>query len=245
MRTLISGGSSDIGRAIVERRISMSDEIATTTSRDPSRLTYSKPVCAVEFHLNDPMKNSNELINWIHDGVDALILNAATRNSSLRRIDEYDSSEIREMMDINFYGNVWLLQQCLRKMKQQRFGRIVYISSMAVLGGSKYSLYSASKGALEALIRGIATDYGEFNITANSIRPAVVETERTKRFWKRTSYVEVMKPLIPLSRFALPLDVAKSTDYFLEKDCYSTGSVLDVSGGLPQLRVESLFKVGL
>ena len=245
MRTLISGGRSDIGRALIERRLSKGDTVLTTTSQTEQPLSFSKPVDVMAFNLAKPEENSEAVQSWIDQGVDALILNAATRNTSLRRLHEYDKDEIISSFQENVMGNIWLLQKCLKKMSEQKFGRVLFISSMTVQGASRYGLYSASKGAIESLIRGVATDYGEFNINANIIRPSVVETERTKRFWKRSAYVDVMKPLIPLMRFAQPQDIAVASDMFLETQCYANGATLDLSGGFPQFRPDSLFKVGL
>lgn len=245
MRTLISGGGSDIGRALVERRLALGDEVCITTSKLNNNYSFSKRVESFYFVLERPNEKSEDLQKWLDGGIDCLVLNAASRNSSLRRIDEYLPAEIDAVIDANIKGNIWLLQQCLSRMEKQTFGRIVFISSITVNGSSKYSLYSMSKGAIESLIQGVASDYGEFNITANIIRPGIIETERTKRFWKRTAYVDVMKPLIPLMKFGKPDEIALSTDFFLSKDCYSTGAILNVSGGLPEIRPDSIFKVGL
>jgi 3-oxoacyl-[acyl-carrier protein] reductase len=245
MKILISGGSSGIGRALVERRLQKGDEVCATTSRDGPSLEFSKPVVVSHFNLSKPEENSTDLCNWISNGVDGLILNATVRNSSLRKWHEYETDEIMTAYNGNVFGNMWLLKKVLAKMSEQKFGRILFISSMTVHGSPRYSLYSSAKAALEALVRGIASDYGELGITANIIRPGVIETDRTRRFWKRTAYVEVMKPLIPLLRFGQPEDVAIASDVFLDPNCYATGSTLEVAGGLPQIRTESLFKVGL
>jgi 3-oxoacyl-[acyl-carrier protein] reductase len=245
MRILISGGRSDIGRALVERRAAKEDHVATTFSKSDEKLIFTKPVETFHFNLAGPQENSQELQDWISQGIDGLILNAATQNRSLRKIHEYEQDEIESSLSANIYGNIWLLQKSLSQMVKQNFGRILYISSMTVHGSARYGLYSAGKAAIEGLMKSVATDYGENNITANIIRPSVFETSRTKRFWKRTSYVEVMIPLIPLMRFGQPADLAVASDLFMDVNCYANGSVLELSGGLPQIRPDSLFKVGL
>ena len=119
-------------------------------------------------------------------------------------------------------------------MKENQFGRILFISSVAATNGtSQYGLYSMGKSAIEGLITNIAVDYGKYNITANTIRPGIIKTQRTKRFWERSYYEKRMSRGIPMGKLGEPEQVASACLPFLDKESYITGTSLNVSGGLP------------
>lgn len=249
MRILITGGRSDIGEAMIRRREKMGDEILTTASSEPTledmqeRYKDLSRVKCYQWELSQPTMGAAPIDAFIAKGIDGLILNAAPPTKSMGRLHELSDADILAALQTQIYGNVWLTKRCLPKMVEQGFGRILLISSLTVYGTSRYSLYSMSKSALEGVIKVVATDYGEFNIRANIIRPGVIATERNKRFWSRSSYTSFMTELIPAKALGTPEQVAEVTDPFMSEKCYMNGADVDVSGGLPNFRSDYLLKV--
>jgi len=248
MKLLVTGGRSGIGEAILKRRLTLGDEVFTTASSQPtledlqSKFADTPKLKSCLWDLSQPKQNEKDLDAFLANGIDGLILNAAPASKVLRRFHEIGSEEIQEALQTQVYGNAWLIQKCLPLMVSQNFGRIVFVSSLTVYGTSRYSLYAMAKSAIEGLLRVVATDYGEYNIRANSIRPGIIATERNKRFWSRSDYVGLMTEIIPAKSFGLPEQVAEALDPFLSPNCYINGTHLDVSGGLPNFRSDYLLK---
>ena len=125
-------------------------------------------------------------------------------------------------------------------MMEQKLGRLVLISSMSVLGSSRYPLYGTCKSALEGMFVNLAVDYGEFNITSNILRPGFIATKRTERFWKRSDYMKKVGELIPLKRLGTGDDIAEALAPMLAKNCYMNGATVNCGGGLPAIRMDGL-----
>jgi NAD(P)-dependent dehydrogenase (short-subunit alcohol dehydrogenase family) len=116
-------------------------------------------------------------------------------------------------------------------------GRIINFGSKAGRFGSLIAgpNYAAAKGAVSALTRQLAQEFGPQGITVNCICPGVVMTERTRGLWaERRSDEERERILqeIPLRRYAEVEDVAAAVAFFASTDAsFITGVTLDLNGG--------------
>jgi NAD(P)-dependent dehydrogenase (short-subunit alcohol dehydrogenase family) len=122
-------------------------------------------------------------------------------------------------------------------MAARGYGRIVNFGSKAGRFGSLIAgaNYAAAKGAVAALTRQMAQEFGPSGITVNCICPGVVMTERTRGLWaERRSYEERerVRTEIPLRRHCEVEDVAASVAFFASDDAaFLTGVTLDLNGG--------------
>lgn len=247
MKILITGGSSEIGQAVLRSRLAKGDEVFLTGSSDESvrELGTRHPGArAIRFDLSTPEQGSDELRDLLRDGVDGIVLNAAPPTKTLRRLHELELSEVGQALDTQILGNVWILQQALPSMMDRKFGRVVFISSLAAQGASRYPAYCAAKAGFEGLMANLALDYGEYNMTFNSVRPGFIATKRTERFWSRMTYMKRLFATIPLGKIGEPDQVAEVVDPCLSPRCYMNGAILPVTGGLPSIRVEGLMSTG-
>ena len=245
MRTLVTGGRSEMGLAIAKKRKAMGDEVLVTASSEvtleEAQKIYSPLGIEVAlFNLTEPAKGSESLLEWCRRGVEGVVFNAAPETRVLKRLHEFEESEIRAALDAHFIGNFWLLKAVLPAMMQQKFGRLVFISSMTVYGSSRYPAYALCKSGLEGLFVNVAVDYGEFNITANILRPGFIATKRTERFWKRSDYLKKVADLIPMRRLGQAEDVAEAIQPMLSSTCYMNGATVNCGGGIPSVRMEAL-----
>jgi 3-oxoacyl-[acyl-carrier protein] reductase len=241
MKLLITGGSSEIAMAVAKRRVDTGDQVwitaSTKESLEETLAEYKKEKIKVKglvFNLAEPEGCEEEKLLAEFD---ALILNAASRTVKLRKFTDWDEAEGARYLRANIDGNLWLLQRAIPGMAERKFGRVVFISSLsAVQGTSRFAFYCAAKSALEGLFLNLAVDYGENNVFFNIVRPGIIATERTKRFWKRSHYLERMKEIIPAGALGKPEQVAEVMDPLLSSTSYMNGSVVAVGGGLPLLR---------
>ena len=244
MRILITGGSSEIGQAIAKRFARPGNEIFYTASSPKTLEVCEKayteakiPARGLVLRLDRTSEPSAEATALLEKGVDALILNAASAVRKLRPFHLTSARDLEDSIDQNVLGNARLIQAVLPGMVKRKFGRLVFISSVAVaMGAPRYGVYSLTKGALEALFLNLAVDYGPCDILSNVVRPGTIRTERTRRFWSKPGYVEKLSSIIPQGRMGLPAEVAEALDPLLSETSYINGSILHVSGGFPLVR---------
>lgn len=169
--------------------------------------------------------------------IDVLVNNAGgSLHTPYRFLDECDD-DWRRVLDLNVMSAVWASKAVLPAMMAQGRGRIVNFGSKAGRFGSLIAgaNYAAAKGAIAALTRQMAMEYGPQGIAVNCICPGVVMTERTRGLWaqRRTPEErERVKNEIPLHRHCEVEDVAASVAFFASDDAgFVTGVTLDVNGG--------------
>ena len=226
MRVLITGAQSDITQALKTHFQYKEHDVFLTTSQT------AEPPNVFHFDLSQPAL-SPEFESFLRKGVDVVVLNAATPTYRLGTLEKLDFSELDQFLKANIQGNLFLLQKILPVMKAQNFGRLVFISSQtAVLPVTGYSVYGASKSAMETVMKYIAAEYGDSNITANSLRLGVIHTKRNDKFIRRSSIKERMLSSIALKRLGRPQDLFHVMDALIDQDSYIQGTVIDVAGGM-------------
>ena len=112
-------------------------------------------------------------------------------------------------------------------------GAIVNVSSLAARTGSpgEYIDYAMSKGAVDSLTRGLATELAPRNIRVNAVRPGFIETD-IHADGGEPDRVARLAPQIPLGRGGQPGEVAQSIAWLLSEEAsYVSGTLLDVAGG--------------
>ena len=112
-------------------------------------------------------------------GLITILVNSAGIGSSQKEISELDFNNWNKTLSVNLTGPFLTTRQIWPHMKKAGWGRIINIASTAAhIGSSKYAAYCASKSGLLGLTRATAIEGAPFSITANTISPSWVETER-------------------------------------------------------------------
>jgi len=146
---------------------------------------------------------------------------------------EMNHSDLHKMMNVNFEGYFNILKLVLPQMIEQRYGKIVCVSSVAgkVGSGVGASHYAASKGAVLAFVRSLAREMGAHNITVNAVCPGLIETPMVKSAMGRGAEDAYVKTSV-LKRLGRPEEVA-AVIAFLSSDLSSfvTGQAWNVCGG--------------
>ncbi len=178
--------------------------------------------------------NRKERRTWLatqSDRPGILVLNAGV-NTPLP-FGEQSEEQFQEILEINLLANRDLLLSVLPEMQKNKFGRIVFISSLyATRAREGRSAYSISKAGLEALARSIAVEYAAHGVLVNVVAPGFVRTSLTE---KNNSSQDILKieSSIPLGRLADPEEIASVVSYLTsEQNTYITGQTIFVDGGL-------------
>jgi NAD(P)-dependent dehydrogenase (short-subunit alcohol dehydrogenase family) len=166
-----------------------------------------------------------------HGRLDILVNNAGlgTNHDALDATEE----EWDELFSVNVRGLFFACQSAGRHMVEQRYGRIVNLSSQAGLVGiPRHAAYSASKGAVIALTRVLALEWAPFGVTVNSVAPTFIRTPGTAERLDRPEFLADVVERIPVGRVGTTTDVAGAVIYLASPAAsLVTGTVLVVDGG--------------
>ena len=151
-----------------------------------------------------------------------------TRDKTLRKMTEDDWAEV---ISVNLNGTFYCTSAAVPAMMNQKFGRIINISSVVGQAGAfGQANYSASKGGIIAFTKTLALELARHNITANAIAPGYTSTEMVAAIPEDVA--AKIKAKIPLGRFAEPEEVAKAAVFLAADGDYITGQELNVNGGV-------------
>lgn len=161
--------------------------------------------------------------------LEILVNNAGIgKNRGLMKLTDEDWDDV---IDVNLKGVFICSQTAAAYMREQRYGRIVNISSRAWLGWYTQANYAASKGGVISLTRTLALELAKYNVTANAVCPGMVETA----MGRGQNPPEIMQRLMkaqPMGRLGQPEEIAWAVSYFASDEAaYVTGQTLFVCGG--------------
>lgn len=167
-----------------------------------------------------------------HGRADVLVNNAGILvRGELRTLTD---AEWTRLSEVNIDGVLRLSRDCLPLLRKSAAGSIINISSiMANRGLRPLAAYTATKGAVTALTRGLAVEYASFNVRVNTIAPGYIETAITERMLKLPQARKLLVDKTPMGRLGFPEDLTGAAVFFASDDSlYCTGSELVVDGGM-------------
>jgi NAD(P)-dependent dehydrogenase (short-subunit alcohol dehydrogenase family) len=244
---LVTGAGSErgIGRAIAlvfaasGARVILADVDAQGAERNAAELrqaghtTYAVPIDVTD---GASVKAAMEKGEAALGGVDVLV-NAAgiTRGTPI-----WDTSmeDFDQMLSINLRGGFLCLKAVLPGMMQRRFGRVIWLSSIAgKQGGGVFGSahYAASKAGVIGLCHAAARQLGPYGITSNAIAPGLVGTDMVSRAGGdelAQRIRQMVEQNTPVRRIATADDVAYAALFLASNEAaYVNGEVMDVNGG--------------
>ncbi len=236
---LITGASKGIGAAVAKRFASSgfnvaihylhSHEFANEVAR--SCLAYGVNVLTVtaDIRSNEQILRMREKLEKHGMLPDILVNNAGAAHFGL--LQEMSEEQWDDVMNVNLKGMFLCTRAFLPHMLQQKYGRIVNVSSVWGLSGASCEVaYSTAKGGVNAFTKALAKELAPSGVTVNAVAPGVVETNMNDRLEgdDRTA----LQNEIPAGRFAQPEEIA-SLVYFiaLPESGYMTGQIISPNGG--------------
>jgi NAD(P)-dependent dehydrogenase (short-subunit alcohol dehydrogenase family) len=171
-------------------------------------------------------------VEQAHGRLDVLVSNAGLNvRGDFRHLSDADWEKIRE---VNLDGVVRVARDGFALLKVSGRGSLINVASiMAHRGLRQLTAYSATKGAVVALTRGLAVEYAPFGIRVNALCPGFVNTALTERVLRNPAIEKALVESTALRRLGQPEEIAKAA-LFLASDeaSYITGAELAVDGGM-------------
>ena len=236
---LVTGGSRGIGKAIAQK-LSETSNVAVGYSNSKEQAVEvvnsiqanGGNAIAVQIDVtdNDSVEKCFELIEKEFSSVEILVNNAGiTKDNIFPRLkqDDWDS-----VIDTNLTGSFRTSQRAIKGMMKNKWGRILFISSVAgISGNTGQSNYAASKAGMIGLAKTISKELGSRNITSNVIAPGYIDTDMTS-FLNDEQKEEIIGQL-SIKRVGKPEDIANMVAFLCSDESeYITGQVFPVDGGL-------------
>lgn len=170
-------------------------------------------------------------------GTVSVLVNNAGILKQQSRLDEMSAERINAILINNVTSYFLCSKEAVKRMSSKHGGTggsIVNVSSGAAKSGSpnEYIDYAASKGAIDTLTKGLSLEVATEGVRVNGVRPGLIYTDMHADGGE-PERIERLKNKIPMQRGGLPLEVAEAI-YWLasEKPSFTTGSFIDVAGGL-------------
>ena len=157
--------------------------------------------------------------------IDICVTNAG--GPPAKRFEDTSATDWRSAVDLNFMSATYFARAVLPHMKERRWGRLITISSVAVLQPvDGLILSNAARSAIRGLVKSLSNEYAPFNVLVNNVCPGYTATERLLKLGARP------ESQIPLGRVATPEEFANLVVFLAsERASYITGVSIPVDGG--------------
>ena len=225
MTYLIVGGSSGIGRALVDQLLQAGHTVYVW-ARERRDLPG-----AVSFTSLDVTDDGADFKSAVPDQLDGLVY--CPGSIDLRSFRSLKPDAFREAFELNVVGAVRCLQAAERTLKQSEYAAVVLFSTVAVQRGMPFHAAIASaKGAIEGLTRSLAAEYAP-GVRVNCIAPSLTDTPLAEKLLASNDKREASAKRHPLNRVGTAGEIASMAAYLLgEQAAFITGQVIGMDGGL-------------
>nr|WP_144481039.1 beta-ketoacyl-ACP reductase [Cytobacillus oceanisediminis] len=240
----VTGGSRGIGKGIVQlfaqegakvAFIDLNEEALADTTNELNEKGYEVYSKVANVTDAEQVEQAFKEVKDTFGSVDILVNNAGVIRDNL--LFKMTDSDWQTVMDVHLKGSFNAARTAQKYMVEQKYGRIINISSTSALGNRGQANYAAAKAGLQGFTKTLAIELGRYGITANSVAPGFIETEMTKETAARIGipFEDLIKHSvagIPVGRSGKPEDIANAVAFFAdEKSSFVNGQVIYVAGG--------------
>lgn len=238
---LVTGAGNGIGRAIAMAlgaegaHVHVTDLDGAAAARVATELRangWAATDHTADVTLGQDVTAVLRAIEATHGRIDVLINNAGMNvRSDFRHLSEADWVKVR---DVNLDGVIRLAREGFPLLRVSGNAALVNLASiMGDHGMRQLVAYSATKGAVIALTKGLAVEYASFGIRVNALCPGFVETALTARVLKRPEFAKALIDKTPMRRFGRAEEIAAAVVFLASDEAsFITGATLAVDGGM-------------
>jgi len=212
--------------------------IITGRNEDRLRNTFKALEGSGHKQIIADLNNKEDLVKLVENSetLNGLVHSAGITDPIPFQFVNFDM--IETIFNVNFVSSTLLTQMLLKQKRLCNSSSIVFISSISGVACSSYagSLYSATKGAINGLVKGMALDLSPKNIRVNTVCPGMIDTNIYSDGRISHDKLDEDKKRYPLKRFGRPEEVAYAVIYLLsDTSQWVTGSNLLIDGGFTLL----------
>ncbi|MBC3215889.1 SDR family NAD(P)-dependent oxidoreductase [Serratia fonticola] len=237
----ISGGASGIGRSVVIAALNKGWNVGFSYYRNQNGAQHLLEIAAAQF----PQQSCRAYLLDVADSfavdavgdrvladfsnIDAVVCNAGTDlPGNLVSMTDEDWAQV---INTNLNGAFYLARYFLPLFMNNKYGRIVTLSSLAKDGSSGQAAYAASKAGLVGLTKTIAKEYGHLGITANVLVPGLIDTNIIGNDVK--GITRFFEQYAPAKRLGTTAEVAEAILFLISAESsYVNGAIFNVTGGI-------------
>ena len=237
-KVIVTGGTRGIGKAVSESFLKAGAAVvAVYASNDDAANAMldqwkGQPLTVEKLDISDypAVERFFDDFDKRNDSLEVLVNNAGIRRDSVLGMMPKDDWD--KVIDTNLTGTFNMSKFGLMKMLQNKFGRIITITSPSgKMGFAGQANYAASKAGQVALAKSLSKEAARRNITVNCVSPGFIDTELISDL--PDEMLKAYRKQVPLGRFGDPEEVAAAVRFLASREAsYVTGTVLEVTGGL-------------
>ena len=240
---IVTGASSGIGLGIAQRLIADGARVfAATRSGDDLAQVSARAAIAGGFvgELQKPGAADDLVAAAIAElgHVDVLVNNAG--GGVIKPTLEHTEETLQATIDNNLWTTIRCTRAVLGHMVSRRHGRLINIGADSVRTGlMDHAIYNAAKGGVHAMMTGLAREFADVDITANTVAPCYVLTPELAKLFESgdaparlLEVVEQGTAIVPMARPGTPAEVAATVAFLAGDDSrFITGQTIYVNGG--------------
>jgi gluconate 5-dehydrogenase len=235
-RALVTGSSQGIGLALA-RGLAEAGASVILNGRDAEKLAAAaaqiEGAAQLAFDVTDHAAVTDAIDAAEADGpIDILVNNAGRQHRA--PLEDFPAEAFADLLATNVTGVFNVAQACARHMLPRGRGKIVNIASVnAALARATIAPYTATKGAVANLTKGMAADWARHGLNCNAIAPGYMKTPLNEPLWSDPAFNEWLERRTPAGRWGASEELVGAC-VFLASDAASfvNGHVLYVDGGL-------------
>jgi 3-oxoacyl-[acyl-carrier protein] reductase len=234
---IVTGGGRGIGEAAVRKLAAGGAKVAVVDidesrakqvsgSIDPDGIRAIGVECDIS--SAEAAKRMVDLVIGTFGAIHILVNNAGiTRDAMFHKMD---FEQWRKVIDVNLNGIFHVTRNVVPHMREQKYGKIVSVSSTSAFGAIGQTNYAAAKAGIIGFTKSLAKELARYNINVNTIEPGLTATDIIKTIPAKV--MEMSLNSIPLGRIGQPEDQANAICFLASEEAsYITGVELQVCGG--------------